>query len=207
MKLGNVTKRYIREENGFTLPEMMVTIVIMIVVLLALYSIFDMGLRVFAIGNDKVEAIENARVAVERMERELRAAYPVDKANNKNQIFIKSKTDTAATLALSANSITFGNELGTGNRIVDAPSEVINYSISGGNLVRTEGNGTAQPLVALGPTGSLNLTYWQADGTTAATSESQVQTVRITLTVDEGAAGDSRTQTLTTDVDLRNRGG
>ncbi len=50
----------------------------MIVVLSALYSVFDMSLRVFSFGNDKVEAVESARVGMEKMEREIRAAYPVD---------------------------------------------------------------------------------------------------------------------------------
>ena len=35
---------------------------IMIVVFFALYSIFDMSLRVFSFGNNKVEAMESARV-------------------------------------------------------------------------------------------------------------------------------------------------
>jgi len=52
---------------------------IMIVVLFALYSIFDMGIRVFSFGNDKIEATEQARLGMEKMTREIRAAYPVDK--------------------------------------------------------------------------------------------------------------------------------
>ena len=66
-----------KEERGFTLPEMMVTIMIMMVVFFALYSIFDMSVRIFMFGNNKVEAVESARLGLERMEREIRAAYPV----------------------------------------------------------------------------------------------------------------------------------
>ncbi len=50
------------EEGGFTLPELMVTMVMMLTVLFALYSIFDMSIRVFSFGNHKVEAVENARL-------------------------------------------------------------------------------------------------------------------------------------------------
>ena len=55
-------ERFLREERGFTLTEMMVTTVIMMVVLFALYSIFDMSLQVFSFGNNKVEAVESARI-------------------------------------------------------------------------------------------------------------------------------------------------
>ena len=44
-------------ERGFSLPEMMVTIVIMIVVFFALYSVFDMSVRIFMFGSNKVEAV------------------------------------------------------------------------------------------------------------------------------------------------------
>ena len=201
-------KRFFKVQDGFSLPEMLVTMVIMIVVLFALYNVFDMSIRVFRFANDKVNAVENARLGLQRMEREVRMAHPVNPRAGQNQILVTSATNTAATPTLSSTSITFGNELGGSNGVVDAPAEVIRYSVDGGNnLVRTAGTGSAQTVAALGPTGSLNLTYLQADGTTPATSEGEVQMVRITLTIDEGRSGDRRTQTLRTSVDLRNRGG
>ena len=59
---------------------MMVTMLLMTIVLFALYNIFDASIRVFSFGNDKVEAVENAQLGLEKMERELRDAYPRDKA-------------------------------------------------------------------------------------------------------------------------------
>ena len=61
--------------------------VMMLTVLFALYSIFDMSLRVFGFGSDKVEAVENARLGLEKMERELRGAYPYDKAGGEEVLF------------------------------------------------------------------------------------------------------------------------
>ena len=49
--------RVAKEESGFTLPEVLVAMVMMLTVMFALYSIFDMSLRVFSFGNDKVEAV------------------------------------------------------------------------------------------------------------------------------------------------------
>ena len=72
-----MTRRFFNEQGGFTLAEMLVTTMIMIVVMFGLYSIFDMSLRVYAFGNNKVEATQNARLGLEKMEREIRAAYQV----------------------------------------------------------------------------------------------------------------------------------
>jgi Tfp pilus assembly protein PilW len=59
----------------------------MIVVLFALYNVFDMSIRVFSFGNDKLEAVENARLGLEKMERELRDAYPYNKAGGNATLF------------------------------------------------------------------------------------------------------------------------
>ena len=129
-------KRVVREEAGFTLTEMLVTILIMIVVLFALYSIFDMGLRVFSFGNDKVEATENARLGMEKMEREIRAAFPVDPVNNQDHVFFPSGSPAPATsnpTPPGQQSITFGNDLPSAagappNRMIE-PEEAITYEL------------------------------------------------------------------------------
>ena len=67
-----------RDESGFTLPELLVTMTMMLTVLFALYSIFDTSVRIFRHGKDELKAVEDARLGLERMEREIRAAYPRD---------------------------------------------------------------------------------------------------------------------------------
>ena len=78
MRTSGTRGRFLREEGGFTLTEMMITTIMMIVVLMALYSIFDMSVRIASFSNNKVEAVAGARVGLEKMEREIRAAYQVD---------------------------------------------------------------------------------------------------------------------------------
>jgi prepilin-type N-terminal cleavage/methylation domain-containing protein len=185
------------EEGGFTLAEMMVTIMIMTTVMFALYSIFDMSLRVFSFGNDKTEAVENARLGLERMQRELRAAYPYDKLDgNPNDDYLFPSYGPNP-----SNAITLSNDL-DGDRQVDTDTatEQIIYDLSGSELRR---NG--QPLVEFVVPNGARFDYLRANGTAAA-SESEVRVVRITLTiqVDRGLA-DPATQTLSTDVALRNR--
>jgi len=214
--------RVLKEQDGFTLPEMLVTMMIMIIVLFALYSIFDMSLRVFSFGNDKIEAVQNARLGLERMEREIRAAYPCDASDDvtTNDHLFLNPTDTICptTPAMPTSAqITFANDLSSttdpGYRKVDFPGEVISYYQSGDELIRSQG-GTAQSVVAPlevdanGLPDGLQFSYLDSSGNTYTGSDpNQVHAVRISLTisVDRGVGGPA-TQILTTDVDLRNRG-
>lgn len=228
-------KRIISEEQGFTLPEILVTMLIMITVMFALYSIFDMSIKVFSFGNDKVEAVENARLGVEKMEREVRAAYPVDAIKGRQHVFFNA-ADPNTPARPPDRSITFGNDLSQGavapnRRIVDSGTgtvdsrEVITYQLlhkDGGacpatgtegicKLQRITNAGSATVVDYVMPNG-LSFKYFRgrpdaidpnnlepataADGT-------DIGIVRIKLQINK----DGRTQTLTTDVDLRNRGG
>ena len=65
-------------EAGFTLVEVLVAATMMFAVLFALYAVFDVSVRAFGYGGDKMDAVGNARLALDRMEREIRAAYPYD---------------------------------------------------------------------------------------------------------------------------------
>ena len=183
---------FLREEGGFTLPELMVTMVMMLTVLFALYSIFDMSLRIFSFGNDKVEAVENARLGLEKVERELRGAYPYDKAGGEEVLFPSFGPNPSRT-------ITFGNDL-DGNRMVDVPEEQITYTLSASGSRRALlRNG--QPTAEFVEPGGLTFEYLDEFGGSA-TDEAGVSLVRIELRVDVNGS----VQILATDVALRNRG-
>jgi Tfp pilus assembly protein PilW len=212
-------KRVVCEEAGFTFTEVLVTTMIMFIVLSGLYSMFDMGIRVFSFGNDKVEATEQARLGMEKMEREIRAAYPVDRINGRDHVFFPSDSPDPATsdpTLPGEQSITFGNDLpdpdgvAPPNRKID-PEEAITYELGNNEdgltcctVYRKQGSGDFEPLVESVVPDGLTFEYLRnnmapvtfADGT-------DIGVVRITLEVNV----DGREQTLTTDVDLRNRGG
>jgi len=230
---SDVRKRVVGEEAGFTLTEVLVTMMIMLIVLFALYSIFDMSIRVFTFGNDKVEATEQARLGMEKMEREIRAAYPVDRINGKEHVFFPSGFADPATSEPTLpeeQSITFGNDLPTPagdppNRMID-PEEAITYELRNSDgtaacpdvgtdgictVFRREGSGgTFEPLVEYvvpnNGNGEPGLTFEYLRNNMAPTTfadGTDIGVVRITLEVNV----DGVEQTLTTDVDLRNRGG
>jgi prepilin-type N-terminal cleavage/methylation domain-containing protein len=227
---GSVTRRLLREESGFTLVEVLVTMTIMIVVLSALYGIFDMGLRTFSFGNNKVEAVENARLGLEKMEREIRAAYPYDKGNATPDTHLFDAGTWTAT------QIKFGNDL-DGNWKVQCPNtaaspqcEKISYQVyqPAGSSTYALGRansvaGTLQPVVEhvdyVSPANTgLKFTYFQRDGTTQVCppgslpcpspggTESDIGMVRIELRIKVDKGLNDATQTLRTDVALRNRG-
>jgi type II secretory pathway pseudopilin PulG len=232
LRTSGARGRFLREEGGFTLTEMMITTIVMIVVLMALYSIFDMSMRISSFTNNKVEAVASARAGLEKMEREIRAAYPV--TTNSSTLFFNANgvaTSNPPQQMPTSNppQITFGNDLGApegeAGTVADgvitcgSPCEYITYKLTdaAGNtpcntapctLRRVNALDSAvvgDPVVENVAAGGLTLAYLQSDGTTA-TSEGQISRVRITLNVrvNRGIYGPA-TQTLTTVVDLRNR--
>jgi hypothetical protein len=153
-----------------------------------------------------VEVVENARLGVEKMERELRDAYPRDKASGNTTLF----TD------FTSRSITFGNDT-NGDRKITAPREEITYRLSGGapySLLRASpsNDSSPDPVVEYVKANGLNFKYYAGDGneinpsSPGSYAESDITRVRIKLQIEinRGNLG-TRTQTLTTDVDLRNR--
>jgi type II secretory pathway pseudopilin PulG len=207
--------KVLKGECGFTLSEVLVATTLMIVVLSALYSIFDMSIRVFSFGNDKVEATANARVGLERMEREIRAAYPYDKAGGQSHLFWSPGYPEAAEIPPSGR-ISFGNDL-DGNRKIEcppppSPCETITYDVyrPSGSATDALGRvsssgGIRQPVAGYvedvdGDGEALTFGYLDRFGNPAA-SEAEVALVRVELEI----RVDGRAQTLATRVALRNR--
>jgi Tfp pilus assembly protein PilW len=220
--------RIIKDERGFTLTEVLVTVIIMMFVLLALAGLFDMSLKVFSFGNNKVEAVESARIGMEKMEREIRAAYPVDAGNGAMYLFFNANGSTSnpPQAMPTVNQITFGNERGlegAGNGEIDclsaATCEYITYKLttSAGttpcnaapctlrrvNAANSAGPG--DPVVENVAANGLSFTYLTSNGSAPA-GEGDIGMVIVELTVSvKQGIGHAGTQTLTTVIDLRNR--
>ena len=109
----------------------------MTVVLFALYNVFDMSLRLFSFGNNKVEAVESAREGLEKMEREIRGAYRYDTSTDKNHLFFTTASPGTAQAVppTTVTQLTFGNDLGApgaGNGKIECgiPCEYITYKLT-----------------------------------------------------------------------------
>ena len=199
-----------REVAGFTLVEVLVSAMMLFAVLFALYAIFDVSVRTFGYGRDRLESVENARLALGKMEREIRAAYPYDLTSSppKRHLF-SNPSDPTKPAVPTATRVAFGNETG-GDRTI-GPTEVIGYYLSGHDLKRSKG-GSVQTLVDSVPTDGLRFTPCRTANdcppTLAITEESEIRLLRIELAVEvRRRAQDPTRQTLATDVYLRNREG
>ena len=215
-------RRLLREEGGFSLTEMLVTMVVMLTVMFALYSIFDMSIRVFAFGNDKVEAAESARLGLDKMARELRSAYPADRVNGNTRLFWTESAPGALPAPTApppaTGPITFGNDLNGNRRIYDPVTgnldsrEQITYRLSGSTLQRRASPAVNwDPVVANvqdvdGDGQAITFTYLDENGNTVGAA-SAIRTVRVKLEIEvnRGVGRKDATQTLQTDVTLRNR--
>lgn len=195
----------LKGEGGFTLPEVLVSMVLMATVLFALYAVFDATVRVFAAGGGRLEDVREARLGLARIERELRAAYPADKTNG----------DVTLLASFGEDHVTFGNDL-DGNRRTRDPAtgawdakERISFALDdGGTPLR---NGV--PLVgsmtdATGDGRTLFFEYFDANGVPVTSGEeTEVALVRVSLRVSVGrnAGGEGPDRVLRTSIALRNR--
>ena len=188
-------ERFVEGEAGFSLPEMLVTVIIMAIVLFALGSIFDMSVRIFSVGNNKVEAVESARIGMEKMEREIRAAYPVDASDPDRYLFFSANgvdLSNPPEAMPTPTQITFGNELSTvgeaGYGQIECPDadncEYITYKLSApsdeapcaasatgcSTLLRVNTANSGDPGDPVSENtvvpGGLTFTYLRSDGTT-----------------------------------------
>ena len=211
MKTLSVKERFLGEERGFSLPELFTTILIMGVVFFALHSIFTMSIRVYSFGNDKVEASENARLGLERMEREIRQASLYDMPDpDPDYLFPPG--------GFASNSITFANDL-NGDHTIQTATEEIAYSVGAGpptTLLRndvpvveflqdTDGDGEVLTFEYLDEAGIPVAIDPVADPEAYEAAIHMVR-IRLEVAVDRGIQEQPVTQVLTTDVDLRNRG-
>ena len=186
MVRGGPRQLLAREEDGFTLPEVLVAMTMTVAVLFALYAIFDASVRVWDAGGAEIEAVENARLGLERMEREIRAAHPRD-----GGVLLESG---------DADSVVFYNKPDTG-----APAR-ITYAPSAGSpkFLLRNGVRVAGPLAG---SDGLRLSYCTTTTACSPTiaAEDRVRLVRVTLDVRVRGVTDA-TRTLSTGVYLRNRG-
>lgn len=62
--------------RGFTLVELLVAVALLSLLMVAFYTIFKGGTKAYETGEERVEIIQNARIAFERMVNEIRQALP-----------------------------------------------------------------------------------------------------------------------------------
>lgn len=180
--------------RGFTLAELLVTLAVVGLVMAGVLSLLIQGQQSYLVGAAQVEAQQNARVAVERMANEIRAAGYDPTASGFSAII--NQTQTGLTLQNDWN----------GDGVIGGGGEVVVYLLRGTTLRRNAGGG-AQPIVE--GVQSLRFTYLDAAGLPTA-DPAAIRTVEVSITTlpektgtywSTGRVGVS----MTTGVRLRNR--
>jgi len=173
--------------RGYALAELLVTLALVGIVVAALTGLFQQGEQAVLFGTSRLEAQQSARVALERLGRELRGAG-IDPRG----------TGFPPLVNPTSTGFTIQNDL-NGDGVIAGNPETITYSLTGRTLRRNAGGG-AQPVVD--GVEALEFTYLDAAGNPPKTPR-EIRSVVVTITT--GSADGGGGTTMTTQIRLRNR--
>lgn len=176
-----MTKKKI-DKNGFTLIELMVVVVILGLITLGAVTFFSGGIRSWISGQFQLAAQRDARIALDRMVKEIREGDELDNNSDSDTIIINYNV-------LSEDTLTYSWP-GT----------------SGESLTRKSGTGPSAAF--LDNVHSLSFVYLNKAGVEM-TNESNASKILINLQVDldgDASTGGNPDIILDTEVNLRNFG-
>jgi len=208
----------IKNETGFSLVELLVSILMTSIVMLAIYGVYRVQTHSVKLQERNLEAQEYARAALDMMVREIRNAgyFPTGAS-------CLSPANTTGIVTADSQSFQFVYDANALNGCAD-PNENITYAFAGcvigfGNITRKEGSNTAETLTdcnVLTGTSNFSFSYYPINSTTAYSTPvssgnlANIQRVVISLTVQskntDTEFGGQINATVTSSVDLRNRG-
>ena len=197
-------------QSGFTLVELLISSVLTLLVLGAIYSVYQMQIHTVKAQERRLEAQEYARAVLDLMVREIR-----------NASYDPRGAGCGATAVAGAQSFQFLYDANADNDCADADENITyGWDTTGcapglGNITRDDGGGA----VALTDcnVSSFSLRYFRQDGTEltavplAAADLLLIQRVLITLTVqsknpDGEYGGGQLNASMNSNAELRNRG-
>jgi type II secretory pathway component PulJ len=178
-----------RADSGYSLSDLLVATAVVGLVMAALLGILQSGTATYRWGAARVEAQQSARLALERVAKELRSAG-----------YDPTSAGIAAVVTAEPSRVAFQWDL-DGDGVVDPTRERVTFLLRPGeSTLRRDAGGGAQPII----TGvrRFALTYFDAAGLVTA---DPAAVAAIGIQIDVGLAGPG--VTMRTQATLRNRGG
>jgi len=170
--------RLLRNERGFTLTELIIVVAIVGMVMAGVFTLQQQGQWAYLLGAARVEAQQNARLAVDMFANELRLSSGITSSPGCNN-------------AGGGTSLSFTSTGGT-----------ITYQLAGTNLQRTDVNGTQN---LIGGVQALSIWCYKLDGVTLTATPASVASVTMKLTTqDETVTADKQHAVVQSRVRLRN---
>ena len=145
----------LRDQSGYTLAELLTAMAVLGLLLAGLLLTLQEGQNAYQYGASRAEVQQNARIALDRMLRELRTAVSF----------------TTAT----ANDVKFTYYDDTGTNVT------VEYSLAGTNLQRNQTGAAGQPETLIGGVQNLAITYYDVSNAVTVTATA-VRSVEIALT-------------------------
>ena len=208
----------LRKQDGFTLIETFIAMFMLSITMLAFFSVYRMQTRSLKGQENRLEAQQTARAAMEFMVREIRnAAYNPTEATNGANCGVWGNGGTPGVIEATQTSFHFSYDAdkdGTcsGGGTLD---ENIRYSFASSDISREADGGAAEALTD-GNANDVTLAYFDQAGTQLttfpldATNRGNIKRITITVEVDSKNMNDefggATTAQMTSNVDLRNRG-
>ena len=216
----------LRGQDGFTLVELMVAMSIFLLILVGIFQVFDPSRNAYQVSTRKLDVQQNARVAMDRMARQIRmTGYFPENIDNNNANDLSNSVQVATESALSvagdldgtgaSSAYTFCRDASGLRRVSGAIGTAASYTCSNGTLMAESVTAlsfayfdSANNPVPNPPTGPFNLDAQGLGGAPSFANVAQRSIVRrvvISVTARENVAGQGfQTYTLTSDVRLRN---
>jgi Tfp pilus assembly protein PilW len=216
-----------QHEGGYSLPEALIAALVLVIVLLAIYMVYDTGLQDYARGTARADVQQNVRVALESMARELRTAgYSPTATNCASPLSgaITAIGTSPVSVTFRADVVRLNNNSGYETCIDQVtytfvpPTDTTKPCDSSdpatiGRITRSvqeweDGTGWAPATPSADDVAqcvtALTMTYYDGSGATP-TPAASVRRITIAIVGIENIRGfGARTYTLTSDVRLRN---
>jgi len=216
----------LRGQEGFTLVELMVAMSIFLLILVGIFQVFDPSRNAYQVSERKLGVQQNARVAMDRMARQIRMAgyFPENTdADNTNDLSNSVQVATESGLAVSGDLDMLGassvytfcldntglrrvrGTIGNGASYICGNGELMAESVTGLRFAYFD---SANNPVPNPPPSTYNLDAQGMGGApsfASVTERSAVRRIVIMVTARENVPNQpAQTYTLTSDVRLRN---